>query len=328
MANSPGTADILPASGLASWQVLLASMKQAGCLRTWELLGFFPREWIPLIKFAKIKGKKPLNVRAVFPSQPHQKKKSSMKKSFVIALLFLVLLVCAVSAQQENRPAREPNTLMEREKTAGFGLLFDGKELSQEIWDAVDRYKAVDGTIVCDPGGHLLTKKEYGNFVFRFEFKLPPGGNNGVGIRARSRGDAAYNGHEIQILDDTAEQYKDIQPWQAHGSVYRFVPAVRGSLRPVGEWNREEIIAYGNKIKVICNNQVIVDADLTEFVEGKKEPLDGKPHVFNQSGWIGFMGHGDPVAFRSVRIKELKSEEEANQFFNRSPRDGRPRQSL
>ena len=243
-----------------------------------------------------------------------------MKKSFVLTLLFLVSIAGVVSAQQGNRPAREPNTLVEREKTAGFELLFDGKELSKEIWDPIDRYKVVDGTIVCDPGGNILTKKEYGDFVFRFEFKLPPGGNNGVGIRAGTKGDAAYNGHEIQILDDTAEQYKNIQPWQAHGSVYRFIPAVRGSLRPVGEWNREEIIVYGNKIKVICNNQVIVSDDLTEFVEGKKEALDGKPHVFNKTGWIGFMGHGDPVVFRSVRIKELKSEEEANQFFNRAPR--------
>jgi len=255
-----------------------------------------------------------------------------MKKSFVLTLLLLVSMVGFVSAQQGNRqqgnrPTREPNTLTEQEKTAGFELLFDGKELSKEIWQqAVDRYKVVDGTFVCDPGGNLLTIKEYENFVFRFEFKLPPAGNNGVGIRTRTGVDAAYNGYEIQILDDTADQYRNLQPWQFHGSVYRFVPPVQGSLRPVGEWNREEIIVYGNKIKVICNNQVIIDTDMTEFVEGKKPPTGGGNHVFNKTGLVGFLGHNDPVAFRSVRIKELKDEEEANQYLNRNPRSGRPQQ--
>jgi len=242
-------------------------------------------------------------------------------KSFALALLFLLSLVCIASAQQGNRPAREPNVLPDWEKNAGFELLFDGKKVDKDIWQgAADEYKVVNGTLVCDPGGNMVTKKEYENFVFRFEFKLPPAGNNGIGIRTRLNVDAAYNGHEIQILDDTADQYKTLQPWQYHGSVYRFVPAVRGSLRPVGEWNREEIIVYGNKIKVICNNQVIIDTDMTEFVEGKKEPLDGGKHVFNKTGFIGFLGHNDPVAFRSVRVKELKSEEEANQYFNRAAR--------
>ena len=253
-----------------------------------------------------------------------------MKKSLALTLLLLVSMACFASAQQGNqqrgnRPTREPNTLSEQEKTTGFELLFDGKEVSKEIWQqAVDGYKVVDGTFVCDHGGNLLTKKEYENFVFRFEFKLPPAGNNGVGIRTRLGANPAYDGHEIQILDDTADQYKNLQPWQFHGSVYRFVPAIKGSLRPVGEWNREEIIVYGNKIKVICNNQVIVDTDMTEFVEGKKKPLDDGNHVFNKTGFVGFLGHNDPVAFRSVRIKELKNEEEANQFLNRAPRGGRP----
>jgi hypothetical protein len=261
---------------------------------------------------------------------PSFEKGTSMKKTFVLALLFFVSIACLTPAQQGNRqqgnrPVREPNTLVEQEKTAGFELLFDGKELNKDVWQgAVDQYKVVDGSFVCDPGGNLVTKKEYKDFVFRFEFKLPPGGNNGVGIRTRTQADAAYNGHEIQILDDTADQYKTLQPWQYHGSVYRFIPAIRGSLRPVGEWNREEIIVYGNKIKVICNNQVIVNADMTEFIEGKKKPLDEKEHIFNETGLLGFLGHGDPVAFRSVRVKELKNEEDANQYLNREPRGRRP----
>lgn len=245
--------------------------------------------------------------------------------SFVVFFLFAVNL-CAQEAGR-GRPQREPNTLSEREKEAKFELLFDGKKVDEEIWQdgAAEKYKVEDGTMICDPGGTILTKKEYKDFVFRFEFKLPPKGNNGVGIRAGGNGDAAYNGFEVQILDDEHEVYKTIAEWQAHGSVYRFVPAKRGSLRPTGEWNREEIIVFGNKIKVVCNGQTIVDADVSEYVNGEKEAMDGKPHKFNEKGFVGFLGHGDPVAFRSVRIKELADEKEYEQFKNppqRRPRGG------
>ena len=67
-----------------------------------------------------------------------------------------------------------------------------------------------NGVLVCpeDGGGNLLTEEEFDNFVFRFEFKLTPGGNNGVGIRAPLAGDIAYSGMEIQILDHGNEKYK------------------------------------------------------------------------------------------------------------------------
>lgn len=239
-----------------------------------------------------------------------------MKKllSFLAVALFSVSLVSAQETRPERpqRPQREHNTLNEREKEAGFELLFDGKAIDKDLWQgAVDQYKAVDGTMLCDPGGNIFTKKEYENFVMRFEFKLPPGGNNGVGIRTKAGANPAYDGFEIQILDDGHEKYKDwLKDWQVHGSLYGIVSAKRGALRPQGEWNVEEIIVYGKKIKVTVNREVILDVDYTDFAEGKKEPADGQKHKYNDKGVIGFLGHGDPVAFRNVRIKELKSDEE------------------
>lgn len=245
-------------------------------------------------------------------------KKVCLLGLFLGGMVFGLSIATAQEANQErgNRPPREPNVLMPREKTEAFELLFDGKEVDKDIWHGAEKYKVVDGAMVCDPGGNIVTKKEYKNFVFRFEFKLPPGGNNGVGIHTKTEVDAAYNGFEVQILDDSAEQWKNLQPWQYHGSVYRFIPAKKGSLRPVGEWNSEEIIVLGNKIKVICNRQVIVDADLTEFIDGTKKPLDGKEHKFSEIGSIGFLGHGDPVAFRSIRVKEFKDDEEAKRYWD------------
>ena len=88
--------------------------------------------------------------------------------------------------------------------------LFNGKDL--EGWQgAVDNYEVKDGAIVCKPGkgGNLLTKEEYADFQARVEFKLPPGGNNGLAIRYPGTGDTAYTGMcELQVLDDNYDKVK------------------------------------------------------------------------------------------------------------------------
>ena len=125
----------------------------------------------------------------------------------------------------------------------GFVPLFNGRDL--EGWTGGGGgYVAEDGRIVVHPergGGNLYTAKEYADFVLRFDFKLTPAANNGLGIRAPLEGDAAYVGMEIQILEDGSPVYWGLQPYQYHGSVYGVVPARRGVLRPVGEWNSEEV---------------------------------------------------------------------------------------
>lgn len=186
----------------------------------------------------------------------------------------------------------------------GFTSLFNGKDLTGWTGDT-DGYTVQNGAIVCKPGGNLFTTDEFADFVFRFEFKLTPGGNNGLGIRAPLGQDAAYHGMEIQILDDRDPQYKDIHPYQAHGSVYGIVPAKRDHLKPVGEWNEEEVIAKGRHITVIVNGATVVDADLDEAL--KNGAMDGKEHpgAKNASGHIGFLGHGSVVEFRNIRAKKL-----------------------
>ncbi|NMC19804.1 MAG: DUF1080 domain-containing protein [Thermogutta sp.] len=194
--------------------------------------------------------------------------------------------------------------LTPEEKEQGFVCLFDGASLDQWQGDTKG-YVIEDGVLVCKPGGNLYTKSEYGDFVFRFEFKLAPNANNGVGIRTPMGCDAAYCGMEIQILDDTGENYRDkLQPYQYHGSIYGVVPAKRGHLKPVGEWNSEEIFCQGRHVRVTLNGTVIVDADLD-----KVEPMDHRDHpgLARESGYIGFLGHGTRVEFRKIRIKDLSA---------------------
>jgi hypothetical protein len=199
------------------------------------------------------------------------------------------------------------NVLNDQETADGFKLLFNGKDLTG--WQGNTKgYVVRDGMIFVEPelgGGNLYTADEYSDFIMRFEFQLTPGANNGLGIRTPLKGDPAYSGIELQILDNTADKYKDLQDYQYHGSVYGVVPAKRGHLKPVGDWNYQEVIAKGNQITVKLNGTTIVDADIEKASTPKT--IDGKDHpgLKRDKGYIAFCGHGDKLAFRSLRIKPL-----------------------
>lgn len=213
----------------------------------------------------------------------------------VTALLLSISLLVAGSVVRGE--------LSKEEIDQGFVSLFDGKTV--EGWQGATKgYVPENGVLVCKGGGMLFTVKEYGDFIFRFEFKLPPGGNNGVGIRTPPRGDPAYGGMEIQILDDAHPMYKNLRPYQFHGSIYGVVPAKRGHLKPAGQWNSEEISCDGPHVKVTLNGAVIVEADLSKI----DKPMDGRAHpgLHNKTGCIGFLGHGARLEFRNIRIKQLK----------------------
>ncbi len=206
----------------------------------------------------------------------------------------------------------EPFQLSEEEKKEGFKVLFDGTNMYEWTGNTGD-YVLEDGCISMQPsrsfGGNLYTKNEYANFVYRFEFQLTPGANNGVGLRAPLEGDAAYVGMESQILDCEHPIYKDITPYQHHGSIYGILKANENhkeAMKPVGEWNYEEIVCDGDNIKVTLNGVVIVEGNIREAVKNGTPDGQEHPGLFNKKGHIGFLGHGSPVKFRNIRIKELK----------------------
>ncbi len=203
-------------------------------------------------------------------------------------------------------PSEEANALL-RGEDEGFDSIFNGKDLSG--WaGATDNYEVVDGAIACKKGkgGTLYFDEKYTDFVARLEFKLPPGGNNGLAIRYPGEGNTAYVGMcELQVLDNTAEKYAKLDVRQYHGSAYGMAAAERGYLRPVGEWNYQEVTVKGSTIKVELNGSVILDTDLSKLDAAKFMAKSKHPGLANKDGYFGFAGHGDAVYFRNVSIKKL-----------------------
>lgn len=201
--------------------------------------------------------------------------------------------------------AEQANAELQSHGKEGFTPLFTGKDLSG--WQgSVDNYQVVEGAIQCKAGkgGMLLTEKEYANFVARLEFKLPPGGNNGLAIRSPGNGDPAYAAMcELQVLDSEHPKYAKLDQRQYHGSAYGMAAAHRGFLREAGEWNYQEVTVNGSQITVELNGNVILKTDLKDV----SEFMGNRPHpgMNRTSGFFGFAGHNDPVSFRNVSIKEL-----------------------
>ncbi|MCF8406377.1 MAG: DUF1080 domain-containing protein [Chitinophagaceae bacterium] len=211
-------------------------------------------------------------------------------------------------------PSNEITSLTEEEKNQGFVSLFDGTNL--DSWTGnTSGYLIEEGAVVVHPdkageggGGNLYTKEEFADFIYRFDFQLTPGANNGIGVHAPLEGDAAYLGMEIQVLDNEADIYKALQPYQYHGSVYGVIPAKRGFLKPTGEWNQEEIMVKGTKIKVTLNGTVILEGDYAEA--SKNGTMDHKEHpgLLRTTGHIGFLGHGEVLRFKNMRVKVLEED--------------------
>jgi hypothetical protein len=221
----------------------------------------------------------------------------------LLCLVFLAVLC--------TRPSLAASTA----EKARFERLFDRRSL--DGWVLVNGkgpgYVVRDGVLVCPPdgGGNLLTAREYSDFILRFEFKLAPGGNSGVALRAPREGDAAYVGMESQILDDSSPSYSNLEPGQFHGSIYKVAPAKRGALRRVGRWNREEIQVRGRRIKVTVNGRVTVDADLNAISD--PAVLAAHPGFQRERGHVGFCGHGpSEVQFRNIFIADLGRPEQDN----------------
>ncbi len=238
--------------------------------------------------------------------------------------LFSFLLTCSlVLAAMSSIPAKdEPKT-----EGPAFQKLYNGTNLDGwEVFQGdIGAWEAKGELLSCvkEGGGWLKTKKVYSDYVLRLEYKIPAGGNSGVGIRVPPEGAVHQAGMEIQILDDDAPMHKDLKAAQYTGSIYYQAPAKKGAPKPTGEWNTLEITCAGHHVKIVLNGQVINDVQLDKFTEAEspKEytPLADRPQV----GAIALQSHGSRVDFRNIEVQELTKQSKTGlQYYDLKAGDG------
>ena len=189
----------------------------------------------------------------------------------------------------------------------GFVPLFNGRDL--DGWEVKEgrpgdkeKWSVKDGILTAQPGaGWLATRKKYGDYVLKLEWRVPENGNSGVFLRVPDLKDKQHphvEGMEIQILDDHGPQYKDkLQPWQYSGSLYGVAPPSKAVYKGAGQWNAFEITCKGDHIAIVFNGEKIVSVD-----QSKEPKIDPRP----RSGYIGLQNHGSAVEFRNIQIQNLE----------------------
>jgi len=209
--------------------------------------------------------------------------------------LAVVCLPGALTADDKDKPPEGFMPLFNGKDLTGWKVLPGGK---MEVWGA-DPEKGllfVNGS----GGAWLMTEKEYDNFIIQLEYKMPERGNSGVALRAPLMGDPAYQGMEIQLLDDA--NYKNLRPAQYTGSIYDVVAPSERVAKPAGEWGKIVITARGRQITVVLNGVKTVDANLDDYVKehGKKHP-----GLSREKGHLGLQSHDGRVEFKNIFVKPL-----------------------
>lgn len=193
-------------------------------------------------------------------------------------------------------PQRTTAKLSREEFKAGFKPLYNGDNLSG--WHARNAsghqsWSSQNGMLVNvmgkEHGTDLVSDAKFMNFTIRYEYMVPKGANSGLYLRGR---------HEIQIFDDfDAKVPKD----SGNGGLYSIKAADQFASRKAGEWQNVEATMIGNRLTVTLNGVKIHDN--VEVPRATGGELDRN---LNAPGPILLQGDHGAVAFRNMRIKELK----------------------
>lgn len=188
---------------------------------------------------------------------------------------------------------------------AGAKPLFNGENL--DGWEVLgmsdDAWGASDGILFTTggEGGWIVTDGTYADFDLQLEFRVPAGGNSGVFIRAPRTGNAAFEGSEIQVLDDYADVYANLEPWQYCGSIYATAAPSQRVTLPAGVWQTMRIRCEGRRVRVWLNSHPIIDADLNDHLD----KLEEHPGLKRTEGYIGLQNHGSRLEYRNIKLLEL-----------------------
>lgn len=213
-----------------------------------------------------------------------------------------------IELQSHNSPLYFRNIFIRElpeEEPAFAGALFNGKDLTG--WEIVGgtqgSWVAENGILsTVGGGGWISTTREFGDFKLELEFRVPRGGNSGVFIRAPREGNPAFAGMEIQVLDDYAEKYAKLKPWQYTGSIYAVQAPKTRATKQATEWQKMEIVCQGTKVKVTLNAIRIIQANLIDYLH--KETSN--PGIKRRKGFIGLQNHNTKIEYRNIQLVEFR----------------------
>lgn len=209
------------------------------------------------------------------------------------------------------------NALTDEEKATGWKPLFDGQSLKG--WRLYRKqaapesgWKVEDGILKKLPkvrGGDIVTEAKFDNFDLTWEWRIAPGGNNGLKYLVTEER-ASAPGHEYQLLDDTRHPDGKLGPKRQTASFYDVLPpsAVR-TLKPVGEWNSSRVIVQSNHVEHWLNGAKVLEYELgSEVVRAAvaNSKFKSVPGFGTKiQGHIMLTDHGDECWFRNIKIREL-----------------------
>ncbi len=222
---------------------------------------------------------------------------------FFMRYAALSLLAAVVGFGLSPLAAAEPNALSKEEQSAGFELLFNGKDL--DGWQHGGNWKVEAGEIAREGKGGSLTYKTKpvpDDFELRFEWKVAPGSNSGVYYRPGQ--------YEYQILDN-AKHADGKNPRTSAASLYFCVAPARDVTKPVGEWNSGRIVCQGTVIQHWLNGEKVIDMDYADPRWAAEVELLRKrgAKLADRGAFLNLQDHGDPVWYRGIKLREVSETE-------------------
>jgi hypothetical protein len=239
-----------------------------------------------------------------------------MRSSTWLTLAAALAAAAPARAQESARPGDlvPPNLLTADELAQGFRLLFDGASTSG--WRGFrratmpDGWRVVDGALaLVGPAGDIVTVDAFANFELRLQWRIAEGGNSGIFFRVDERYERTYHsGPEMQVLDD-ARHPDGASRLTSAGANFGLHPAPSGVVRPAGEWNDVRLVVNGARVEQWLNGVLVVRYELwtdewRRLVQASKF-AQWPGYGLARRGHIALQDHGDRVAFRSIRIREL-----------------------
>lgn len=235
-----------------------------------------------------------------------------MRRPVLITLLLTALLLTWTLSPV----TAADNALTPTEKSDGWRLLFNGKDLSG--WKTSNgkpiQTKVENGSIVpYRSGGYLVIHEEqFSDFVLKCDVMWQDERcNSGIFLRVEDPKNPVHTGFEVQVMAGNKTGKHEM------GAIYDLVSTTKNAGRKTGEWNSFEIRCQGPVISVTLNGTKVSEINTDNFNEPGKCPdgakhkfkLNGKPRAvkdFAQKGYLGFQDHGHKVWYRNIKLLELK----------------------